>query len=75
MKFKEFEYWCNQRACDGCWGMNTAMFCIDIIRQIRSHPFWKREKEWQKLNANYEIENNIVTPINRKIEELKSKGA
>lgn len=28
MKFKEFENWCNERACDGCLGMLTAMVCI-----------------------------------------------
>ena len=30
MKFKEFAKWCNERACDGCWGMLEAMACIDI---------------------------------------------
>ena len=30
MKFKEFAKWCNERACDGCWGMLEAMACIDL---------------------------------------------
>ena len=25
MKYKEFIRWCNERACDGCWGMLEAM--------------------------------------------------
>lgn len=25
MKFKEFSAWCNDRACDGCWGMTEAI--------------------------------------------------
>ena len=43
MKYKNFNIWCNQRACDGCWGMNEAIFCINIIQQIQRQPFWKRE--------------------------------
>ena len=70
MKFKEFNDWCNDRAADGCWGMCTAMFCIDIVRQVNSQPFWKKERKWQELNANHAIENDVVTPINNKIAEL-----
>lgn len=44
MKFKEFVNWCNERACDGCWGMLTAMASIDLIQQVRKIPFWRREK-------------------------------
>lgn len=44
MKFKEFEAWCNQRACDGCWGVLEAMTCIDILNTINRKWFWKREK-------------------------------
>ena len=73
MKFKEFVDWCNQRACDGCWGMNVAMYCIDVIGQIRKLPFWKREKAWQELNADSRIEEVIVNPINRKIAELLNR--
>lgn len=31
MTFKEFESWCNDRAADGCWGIVTAIICIDNI--------------------------------------------
>lgn len=74
MKYKEFNTWCNQRACDGCWGMQIAIICLDIIRQIQRESFWKRERKWQELNAEYGIENEIVIPINQKIEELHGKG-
>lgn len=49
MKYKEFVAWCNNRACDGQWSMATAVHCISIMREIRNLPFWKREKEWQKI--------------------------
>lgn len=70
MKFKEFTKWCNERACDGFWSLNTSMFCIDIINQVRSVPFWKREKKWQELNSEYSIEDKVVTVINNKIKEV-----
>lgn len=68
MKFKEFVKWCNERACDGCWGSNEAIICINIIQDIRSKPFWKRNKEWKKLEP--EVTTKIVNPINNKIEEI-----
>lgn len=72
MKFKEFKDWCNHRACDGRWGMVDAISCMEIIGQVNSQPFWKRERKWQELNAEYEIENNTVIPINNKIAELEN---
>lgn len=47
MTFKEFEKWCNERASDGKWSMLTAMVCIDLIKEIKRVPFWKREKVWK----------------------------
>ena len=70
MKFKEFVEWCNQRACDGCWGMNTAMFCIETIRDVRKQPFWKREKYWHDINRELQVEEKVVIPINAKIKEI-----
>lgn len=65
MTFKEFTRWCNERACDGCWGMIEAMACIDIASHINKMKFWKREKYWQ---SEYEsrILNEIVNPTNSK---------
>lgn len=69
MKFKEFVDWCNQRACDGCWGMITAMSCIEIIHEVRSKSFWRREKYW-KDHYKQQVLSEIVNPINTKIEEM-----
>ena len=69
MRFKEFANWCNDRACDGYWGMDTAIFCMNVMRQVNEYPFWDREKEWRKLNIEHKIEDNVVTPINYKIAE------
>lgn len=69
MKFREFVSWCNQRAADGCWGMLEAMVCIDIMETVRKEWFWKREKFWQDKYANDVLE-QIVTPIEKKIEEM-----
>lgn len=66
MTFKEFTAWCNERACDGRWGMVEAMVCIDLMAEIRKLSFWKRENFWREL---YEkrILDEIVEPINQKI--------
>lgn len=68
MTFKEFVEWCNNRACDGCWGIIEAMACIDIISKIRKLPFWKRKKAWKEKEQ--QVLDEIVNPINRKIEEM-----
>ena len=69
MKFKEFEAWCNERARDGCWGMLTAMVCIDLIEKMRNVPFWKREKVW-KEKYEQQVMDEIVNPIEEKMKEL-----
>ena len=65
--FKEFIEWSNERAADGFWGMNVAMICIDIHHHIMKFPFWKREKEFQKLKD--ELNKEIIIPINELIDE------
>jgi hypothetical protein len=70
MKFKEFENWCNERVCDGCWGMLEAMTCIGLIKEIRKAPFWKREKIW-KENCEQQVLEEIINPIEKKLEEMK----
>lgn len=72
MKFKEFNDWCNDRAYDGCWSMNTAIYCIEVINKINQEPFWKREKIWRKIYKNT-IVYGIVKPINNKIMEVQKK--
>ncbi|MBQ8393820.1 MAG: hypothetical protein IJX51_08680 [Clostridia bacterium] len=69
MKYKQFLEWCNERACDGFWGFNTITICIEVIKTVNKHPFWEREKAWQKINEELKIVENIVEPTNKKIEE------
>ena len=69
MKYKEFVDWCNQRACDGCWSMNTAIYCIGVCETINNLPFWKREKIW-KENYEKEVVRDIVEVINEKRREM-----
>ena len=45
MKFKEFSSWCNDRACDGCWGLTEAIICSNLAEEIYKLPFWNREKK------------------------------
>lgn len=71
MTFKEFVEWCNERACDGCWGMIEAMACMDIVSNIRKLPFWKRKKAWKEKEQ--QVLDEIVNPINRKIEEMNKQ--
>ena len=69
MKFREFVSWCNQRAADGCWGMLEAMVCIDIMEKVKQERFWRREKFWKENYADDVLE-QIVNPIEKKIEEM-----
>lgn len=68
MKYKEFKSWCNERACDGCWSIPTALTCIKIMSEINKHLFWKREKEWQKI-CNV-VENDIISVIDKKLKDI-----
>ena len=74
MKFKEFVNWCNERACDGCWGMLEAMTCIALMNEIIKTPFWKREKFW-KENCEQQVLEEIINPIEKKLEEMKKNAA
>jgi len=75
MTFKEFSAWCNQRACDGMWGMNEALACLEVGKMIYKVPFWKREKEWQKWNADWHMEEIFVKPTNERIAEVLAMRA
>ena len=69
MKYKECVDWCNQRACDGCWSMKTAIYCIGVCSTINSYRFWKREKIW-KEKYEEEVVRDIVEVINEKRREM-----
>lgn len=71
MTYKEFLNWCNERACDGMWGMQTAEICIAIIGVMKSTPFWKRKQKWRLMED--EIVRLIVNPTNEKIREFLEK--
>lgn len=70
MKYREFVRWCNERACDGHWGLYEAAACSSIIREVERLPFRKRERYWRE---NYEIGTVevIVNPTEKKIRELE----
>ena len=68
MKYKEFNDWCNQRACDGCWSADTAIYCIGVCETINSKPFWKREKVWREQYEE-KIVRDIVKVINEKMKK------
>lgn len=73
MKFKEFNRWCNERACDACWSMQNAIFCVGILENVKQYPFWKREKIWrEKYKEN--VLNKIVNPTNELIEKYKKRS-
>lgn len=48
MKFKEFVNWCNERACDGCWGMLEAIACINLINEIMKSPILEKRKNLER---------------------------
>lgn len=70
MTYKEFRAWCNDRACDGCWSITTAIFCRDIIKEIEAVPFWKKEKAWREVSEF--IEKEVVEVINEKIARVQN---
>ena len=61
--FKEFIEWFNERVADGFWGgASTPLICMDIYAYIKKFPFWRREKEFQKLKD--ELNKEIIIPVN-----------
>lgn len=70
MKYKEFVVWCNERAADGCWGMNTALICINIMREVEKELFWRREKIWRDKYKSMVLR-DIVTPITKIINNVR----
>lgn len=67
MKFKEFSKWCNERACDGCWGLKEAMYCIGICETIYNTSIFRRKSKWKELEP---VAVEIVDRTNKKIEEV-----
>lgn len=61
MTYKQFDDWCNDRACDGRWSMLDAIACIRMHDEVESAvkgKFFKRktrEKAWENLKIKYSI--------------------
>lgn len=59
MTYEEFSKWCNERACDGQWGMLMAISCAGMIKEVEVSVKGKlfkrkeREKAWENLKAKY----------------------
>ncbi len=70
MTFKKFVKWCNDRSCDGRWGVVEAMICRKVYREVNSFPFWKRNKVWKNRYCD-NIYKHIVEPTNATIEKHK----
>lgn len=73
MTYKEFLQFCNERAADGCWGRQTAMYCIGVINIMQSTPFYRRKKKWNEYEQL--VVTNFVNPTNEKIREYLEKEA
>lgn len=74
ISFKAFSDWCNQRACDGYWSMETAIFCINLVTEIYKIWFsWRREKFWKENYEEY-VRENVVNVIEEKISKIKKVG-
>ena len=69
MTYRQFREWCNERACDGCWSRDVAEACIAIMDVMRGLPWYRRRKFWNVIS--FSVMDNIVGPINRKIEEAR----
>jgi hypothetical protein len=69
--FKEFSSWCNERAADGKWSMNTAIACSTMCTEMYKVWWFKREKVWKEKYEKDAL--SIFNEINRKI-ELEKEG-
>lgn len=67
MTFKKFSNWCNDRAADGCWGLQEAVICCGICDKMYNTIFFKRKKKWQELEP---VAVEIVRATNAKIKEV-----
>ena len=68
MTFKEFKRWCNDRACDGCWGYEEANLCIELIDNMYRIPWWRKRKTWKKIELR--VLHAVVNPTNQKRKEI-----
>ena len=69
MTYKQYRNWCTERAMDCCWGFQEAKLCLEILGDIDSLPFWKRNKVWKKIE--HKMLYAVIEPTNRKIQEIR----
>lgn len=65
----EFGIFCNQRACDGCWNMESAIRCMSIYKECIQQPFWKRNRYFKDHYG--EIMTKFVEDTNKEIHKRK----
>lgn len=59
MSYKQFNEYCNERACDGQWSMMDAIACIGMHDEIEISVKGKlfknkaRKTAWEKLKLKY----------------------
>ena len=73
MTFKEFMEWCNDRVCDVTWNLREVMVVLDIVSDVMKTMPWRREKYWKKYYES-RVMQQIVIPINKRIEESYGAG-
>lgn len=66
MNYKEFKQYCNDRACDGNWGMTEVLNCISIMEHVdavkvkglfkKKQTEQAQEEAWQKVLASIKKE-------------------
>lgn len=71
MTYKEFQNWCNDRACDGRWGIQDAMLCIQTLDVINTTPFWKRKKVWKEFEP---IIDKFMEIWKQKVKEVEEQN-
>lgn len=75
MTFKEFGVWCNERACDGFWSMDGAIFCTDLYRTIIKASRFKRKREKMWEQSEYRgIAKKVVDEINEMIAKMDGES-
>lgn len=65
MTYNQFLKWCEGRTVDGCWPLSVALTCTEIIGDVNTLPWWKRERYFQRNYDADGIYHNTVEPINR----------
>lgn len=75
MTFKDFFAWCNEKVCAGAefWNLREVTVVVDIVEDVRKRLPWRREKYWKKRYES-RVMQQIVIPINKRIEESLRKG-